>query len=284
MRFTIERMRTLVLAAGVLLVGALVMFLAFGKWKKHFNIRQALKPLGIDIQQEANGYTLSHAFGAHSQYKIHASKVVQLKNNRAILHDVKIELYDTQGGRVDRIEGGEFEYDQKTEIATAAGPVEITLMRPGVAPAIAPKATPGKVLNPKGVAPPLATAVETAEKGEIHVKTSGLTFDYKNGVSTTSQRVDFSMMQGTGNSIGATYDSKLGHLVLDHAVELELCAAAIRCRFTLNMRSSTAPLRTAPCTRPRPIIATAWPRLAMRRFTSARTGRWCIWTRRTVSR
>jgi lipopolysaccharide export system protein LptA len=212
-------MRTLVLAAGILLVGALVAFLVVDKWKQHFSIQQVLKPLGLNVQQEANGYTLSHAFGAHSQYKIHASKVVQLKNNCAILHDVKIELYDTQGGRVDRIEGDEFEYDQKTQIATAAGPVEITLMRPGVAPAIAPKATPEHALNPK-IAQPLTTAAQTAETGEIHVKTSGLMFDYKTGVSTTNQRVDFSMVQGTGDSMGATYDSKAGHLVLDRAVEL----------------------------------------------------------------
>ena len=208
------------LVAGILLVGALVAFLAVDKWKQHFSIQTVLKPLGLNVQQESNGYTLSHAFGAHSQYKIHASKVVQLKNDRAILHDVKIELYDTEGGRVDRIEGGEFEYDQKTEIATATGPVEITLMRPGVAPAIAPKATPGQALNSKIKVKPLATVAQTAETGEIHVKTSGLTFDYKSGVSTTSQRVDFSMVQGTGNSMGATYDSKLGHLVLDQSVEL----------------------------------------------------------------
>ncbi len=208
------------LAAGILLVGALVAFLAVDKWKQHFNIQQALKPLGIDVQQEANGYTLSHAFGAHSQYKIHASKVVQLKNDHAVLHDVKIELYDTEGGRVDRIEGGEFEYDQKTQIATATGPVEITLMRPGVAPAIAPKAMPEHTVNSNGRAEPLASVAQTAENGQIHVKTNGLTFDYRSGVATTSQRVDFSMMQGTGNSIGATYDSKAGHLVLDRAVEL----------------------------------------------------------------
>jgi lipopolysaccharide export system protein LptA len=213
-------MRTLVLAAGILLVGALAAFLAVDKWKQHFNVHEMLKPLGVDIQQESNGYTLSHAFGAHSQYKIHASKVVQLKDNRAILHDVKIELYDTEGGRVDRIEGGEFEYDQRTSIATAAGPVEITLMRPGVAPAIAPKATPEQAVNSKSKAQPLAAVAQTAATGEIHVKTSGLTFDYKNGVSTTSQRVDFSLVQGNGSSMGATYDSKAGHLVLDRAVEL----------------------------------------------------------------
>ena len=57
---------------------------------------------------------------------------------------MKIELYGEDGSRVDRIEGAEFEYDQKAGTAIAAGPVEITLMRPGVAPAIAPKATPGR--------------------------------------------------------------------------------------------------------------------------------------------
>jgi len=210
-------------------VGALVAFLAVDKWKQHFNIHEVLKPLGYDIQQEANGYTLSHAFGAHSQYKIHASKVVQLKDNRAILHDVKIELYDTEGGRVDRIEGDEFEYDEKTKTATAAGPVDITLMRPGVAPAIAPKAgekavsDKAKSKSPskgKGVAEPLAAAAQTAASGEIHVKTSGLTFNEQTGVAATTQRVDFSMVQGTGSSTGATYDSKEGELVLDRAVEL----------------------------------------------------------------
>ena len=115
-----------------------------GKWKNPFNRRDLPKRLGIEIQQEANGVTYTHALGAHSQFKIHASKVVQLKQGNALLHDVKIELYGEDGSRVDRIEGDEFEYDQKAGTAKAAGPVEITLMRPGVAPAIAPKAAAGQ--------------------------------------------------------------------------------------------------------------------------------------------
>ena len=67
-------------------------------------------------------------------YKIHASKQVQLnvkKGNNVFLqlHDVKIELYGEDGSRVDRIEGDEFEYDPKSGIAKATGPVEITLMQ-----------------------------------------------------------------------------------------------------------------------------------------------------------
>jgi lipopolysaccharide export system protein LptA len=212
-------MRTLVLAAGILLVGSLIVVLAVGKWRRHFTLREVLKPLGADITQEANGFTFSHALGEHSQYKVHASKVVELKDGRRVLHDVMIELYGEDGSRVDRIQGSEFEYDKKGGTVKAAGAVEITLMKPGVAPAVAPTATPAKAVGdkPKGT---LAAAAGNAASGEIHVQTSGLTYDLKSGIATTSQHVDFSMVQGSGSSIGATYDSQQGQLVLDQAVVL----------------------------------------------------------------
>jgi len=213
-------MRTLVLGAGVLLVAALVVFLAVGKWKNPFNRRDLPQRLGIDIQSDSGGVTYTQAHGGQTLFKIHASKVVQLKKGNALLHDVKIELYGADGSRVDRIEGGEFEYDQKAGTAIAAGPVEITSMRPGVAPAIAPKATPEQAVKDKPKSAPVALVAEAAARGQIHVKTSGLTFDQKSGVATTSQRVDFSMVQGAGSSMGATFDSQKGLLVLERAVEV----------------------------------------------------------------
>ncbi len=100
-------MRTLVLAAGVLLVAALVVFLAVGKWKNPFNRRDLPKRLGIEIQQESNGVTYTQAHGGHTLFKLHASKAVQLKEgNHVMLHDVKVELYGADGSSVDRIEGG----------------------------------------------------------------------------------------------------------------------------------------------------------------------------------
>ena len=201
-------------------MGAVVVFLAVGKGKNPLNLKELPKRLGADITADASGYTFDHAFGAHSRYKIHASKLVQYKQGKALLQDVKIELYDEDGSRVDRIEGNEFEYDQNNKMATAAGPVEITLMRPGVAPAIAPRATPGQVAGGKPKGSTLASAAETAARGEIHVKTSGLTFDEKSGLAKTDQHVDFSMVQGSGSSMGASYDSQQGYLVLIRAVEL----------------------------------------------------------------
>src|SRR5579859_1938910 len=212
-------MRTLVLAAGALLVVALIAFLAVARWKTHFILREIPKRLGANIQQEANGVTYTQSHGGHTLFKIHASKVVQLKQGgRALLHDVQIELYGEDGARVDRISGAEFEYDQKEGTAKAAGPVEITLMRPGDAPVVAPKSMP---VDP-GKATPLTNAARTASRGEIHVKTSGLTFDEKSGVATTAERVEFAITQGNGSSVGAMFDSDKGQLVLDHQVELDV--------------------------------------------------------------
>ena len=219
-------MRTLVLAAGVLLVLVLAAFLAVSKWRNPFNLHDIPKRLGIDIQQEANGVTYTQARGGHTLFKIHASKVVQLKNDQATLHDVQIELYSADGKSVDRIQGNEFEYDQKAGTATAAGPVQIWLTRPSVAPAIAPTATPDQAMKGKPGSNSLAGVAHSAAAGEIHVETSGLTFDQKSDIVTTSQKVTFSMTQGKGSSVGAIYNAQLGTLVLSRAVELNTLRGA----------------------------------------------------------
>jgi lipopolysaccharide export system protein LptA len=196
LQLTIERIRTLVLLAGALLLVALGVFLVSAKWKNLLIRHDIPHRLAKDIQQEANGFTFVHAFGAHSQYKIHASKEVQLKDNRILLHEVRIELYGEDGKRVDQIDGDAFEYDQKSGLAMAEGPVEMVLTQPG------------------------AAQKSNAAARQIHVKTSGVTFDRDTGLVTTAQRVDFSMMQGSGSAIGAIYDSQNGYLTLDKSVEL----------------------------------------------------------------
>ena len=229
MRLTIERIRMLVLVAAALLIAAVFIVLAVEKWRSPFSGRDIPKRLGINIQQEANGVTYTQAHGGHTIFKIHASRVVQLKSGHAELHDVEIDLYGADGTRADRISGSEFEYDQQSGLATAAGTVEITLARPGVLPE-SPALPAGAPMPPKvsasqagrAMAPgtPLAGAAETAEKSSIHVTTSGITFNQKTGLVTTSSRVDFSTGQGSGASVGASWDSNSGLLVLDHDVEI----------------------------------------------------------------
>jgi lipopolysaccharide export system protein LptA len=225
MRFTIERLRTLVLVAAVLLVVALGLFLGTAKFRNRFIRKDLPQRLGLNIQEEANGFVYTHEVRGHLLYKIRASKQLQLKRDGKIflqLHDVNIELYAEDGSRVDRIAGDEFEYDPNKGMARALGPVEITLTKPTVAPAIAPKATANQALNAKPKSGLLGAAAESAAKGEIHVKTSGLVFDRDSGEASTEEKVEFTLAQGSGSAMGAKYDAHNGLLVLDHAVQLNV--------------------------------------------------------------
>jgi len=208
-RLTIERIRTLVLVAAVLLLAGLGVFLVRAKVKNLLSRHDLPQRLGVNITEESNGYSYSHNLGAHSKFKIHASKAIQLKNDRVELHGVEIEIYGPEGTQTDKIAGDEFEYDQKSGIASAQGPVEMVLTRPP-APAGDGKKTDGS-----------HTAGATGEPGQIDVKTSGISFDRNSGVVTTSERVNFSMTQGYGSAVGATYDSERGYLTLLQAVELK---------------------------------------------------------------
>ena len=215
MRFTIERIRTLVLVAAVVLLAALGVFLVRARWKNLLSRHDLPQRLARNIEQEASGYTFVHALGAHSQYRIHASKEVELRSDRVELHDVQIDLYGEDGSRIDRIAGDTFEYDQKSGLATAQGPVEMLLTRPAASAQAAAEAA-GKA---KGHLMAEAGAV-TGSAGQIDVKTSGVTFDRNSGLVTTAQRVNFSLTQGSGSAMGARYDSQSGSLTLEQAVEL----------------------------------------------------------------
>jgi lipopolysaccharide export system protein LptA len=215
-RFTIERIRTLVLAAGVVLLAALGAFLWVAKSKNLLSRRDLPQRLGVGIKGEADGYTYVHAFGAHDQYRIHASKEVELKNDRIELHDVQIDLFGEDGTRIDHIAGEEFEFDQKTGIATAQGPVEMLLSRPQPAAAKDPKTSPQTNIDRSRPPAPHADGAS----GQIDVKTSGVSFDRNSGLVTTAERVNFSMTEGYGSAMGASYNSQTGYLTLEQAVEL----------------------------------------------------------------
>jgi lipopolysaccharide export system protein LptA len=208
-RFTIERIRTLVVVAGALLLVVLGAFLVRAKWKNLLNRRDLPSRLGLNITEESNGFSYTHNLGAHSEVKIHASKQVQFKNDHVELHDVQIEIFGPDGTQTDKITGDEFEYDKKSGIASAEGPVEMILTRPP-APAGSSKKVDG-----------LHTAAAAVdETGQVQVKTSGVTFNQNTGVVTTDQRVDFSMTKGYGSAVGASYDSQRGYLTLLAKVEL----------------------------------------------------------------
>ena len=189
MRLSIERIRTLVVVAAVLLLVAIGVYLAIARFRPGVSRKDIPQRLGANIQV-ANGVTYTQNHGGRTIFKIHAAQVVQQRNNHSLLHDVTIEMYGADGTRTDRIEGAEFEYDQAANIATADGTVKILLDRPG------------------------------GKGGQIHVETDGVTFNQMTGMVTTDRQLKFDSADNVGEARGATYDSQSGLLVLEHDVHL----------------------------------------------------------------
>ncbi len=263
-RITIERLRTLVLIGGVLLVLVIAAALIGGKWLRRYIEKDIPARLGINIVQQADGVDYSQTRKGKTIFKIHASRAIKRKNDgSAVLQDVRIELYGEDGSRTDTISGKEFEYNPSEGIATAAGEVEITIVRPGERPAIAQKPVPGLKTKPasKGVSeaagkssggsasaagastavsPEVRGLTQAITDGQIHVRTSGLIFHQKDGIATTTQRVDFALRQGSGSANGATYDSQNGSLVLDRDVQIHVQKNAATAQVPVNIYAAHA--------------------------------------------
>lgn len=195
-----QTLRTVLLAAlaavGVVLLGAL----GLRRLALHGLHLDMPDKLGMNISQTANGFTYSQSQGGHTIFTIHASKIVEFKGDQAELHDVAITLYGPgNSDRKDRIAGSDFLYDRNTGIVTAKGPVQIDM------------ASPAASSQPGQPAPP----------DTIHIETSGLSFNQKTSVALTSQPLSFELPRARGNSVGGSYNSKTGVLVLQSAVELD---------------------------------------------------------------
>jgi lipopolysaccharide export system protein LptA len=204
MQITIKRLRLLIVGLTCLILAVLGGFLVYARYRiRHFG-KDLPGKLGLNIQQTANGYTVSQSEKGHTVFTIHASKLVQFKSDgHAILHDVAITLYGPPGAdREDHVYGSDFDYDQKNGIASAQGEVQIDLQ--------APQSANGQ---------PAADSEQT-EKSTIHIKASGVVFNQKTGMATTNQAVEFHLPKAAGQAVGATFDSKQGILVLDKQFEL----------------------------------------------------------------
>ena len=131
MRITIERLRTWILVLAGVLIAVIAGFFAVTRYKiSHFG-RDLPGRLGVNIQQDANGFTFSKSQGGHTLFTLHASKLVQYKGNgRAMLHNVSITLYGKDGSRNDHVFGKDFEYDPVEGTARALGPVHLDVQAP----------------------------------------------------------------------------------------------------------------------------------------------------------
>jgi lipopolysaccharide export system protein LptA len=195
MRITIERLRTWILVLAGVLIAVIAGFFAVTRYKiGHFG-RDLPGKLGVNIQQDANGFTFSKSQGGHTLFTLHASKLVQYKGNgRAMLHNVSITLYGKDGSRNDHVFGKDFEYDPVEGTARALGPVHLDVQAPA---------------GTRGTMPQNRT---------VRAETSGVVFNQKTGEANTDAPVTFSVADAQGTAVGASYDANAGVLILQKDV------------------------------------------------------------------
>jgi lipopolysaccharide export system protein LptA len=195
MRITIERLRTWILVLAGVLIAVIAGFFAFTRYKvSHFG-RDIPGKLGVNIQQDANGFTFSKSQRGHTLFTLHASKLVQYKGNgRAMLHNVSITLYGKDGSRNDHVYGNDFEYDPAQGTARALGRVHLDVQAPA---------------GTRGTVPQNRT---------VHAETSGVVFNQKTGEANTDAPVTFSVADAQGTAVGASYDANEGVLILQKDV------------------------------------------------------------------
>ena len=184
------------------MVGVVAGFYIYARYRVQRSVHEHLGKLGVDIQQNTEGFTYSQAAGGHTIYSISAANAIRYKEGgKAELHKVKIVSYGRQSDRLDEITGDDFEYDSQSGDITAKGKVTIELQ--AVQPTTsAPGGSPTRVGSP------------------LHLETSGLMFNKNTGVAKTAEKITFALPQGTGSAVGATYDSKKNTFQLHSEIHL----------------------------------------------------------------
>ncbi|HEX3352367.1 MAG TPA: LPS export ABC transporter periplasmic protein LptC [Terriglobales bacterium] len=204
MPFSISGLRRWFAAAtiGLVLLVAAVYF--YARHKVQNALKEVPARIGLEVQQSAQGFTISRSAQGHTLFKVQASKAVQFKQGgRAELHDVTITLYGSDSSRFDQIYGTDFEYDPQSGDVIGKGQVQMDL-----------EANPEGLMHPDQAAP-------KELKNPIHITTTNLLFNQKTGNASTQEKVEFSFPEANGSAVGLDYIADTAVLTLLTQVEVD---------------------------------------------------------------
>ena len=202
MAVSIPHLRRWIAAALVFICTVVAGTYFIARHKVENALKQVPGKLGYEIQQSAQGFTISKSEQGRTLFKVQASKAVQFKEGHAQLHDVTITIYGRDGSRFDQVYGANFDYDQKTGDVTSHGEVSIDLQA-----------------NPQGLSDPDQSTPKEL-KNPIHVRTTDLVFNQKTGDGWTAAPLEFSVPQADGSAVGAKYTANDGRLLLQSQVKI----------------------------------------------------------------
>ena len=205
MSLPVSRLRRWFAAAAILMIAIVVGMYFYARWRVRGAIHEVPAKVGLDIQQTAEGFSISKSEQGRTEFTVSASKAVQFKEGgRAELHDVRIVVYGKDSSRFDRIAGDDFEFDPKSGDITARGRVLIDLEA-----------------NPEGIKE--ADQAPPTEAGKpIHVESEGLIFNKDTGNGFTAGKVTFETPEASGSAVGINYVAKTGTMTLRSSVEIDV--------------------------------------------------------------
>jgi len=200
---SIAQVRKWLIWLAVALLGVVTIAFYVAKSRVRPQLHTPPKPLGLDIQQTSEGFSLSKSEGGHTIYTIRASNAVQFKKGgKADLKNVHIVVYGKTHDRYDQIYGKEFTYDPQTGDVTGLGEVHVDLQGYAEGPTKPDQAPPEELKNP------------------VHIVANSLTFNQRTGMGHTDDVVQFRTLQASGTAKGADYNASTNQLELKSEVHI----------------------------------------------------------------
>ncbi len=193
-------------------------------WTRHIERKNAPPAAPIDVERQSSGLTFSKGEGTRKIFTVEASKSIDFKGaNASDLEGVKITIFGKEGARHDTMETHTCRYTKDSGDISCAGDVEIILM----------SADEWQAAGGKPGAP-----------GTMKIETRGVSFNRTSGEATTDEVVRFSFANGSGQAIGAAYNSEEGTLRLQRDVKLKLDQpAAVGAKGAIYAKTTLAPKR-----------------------------------------
>jgi lipopolysaccharide export system protein LptA len=176
------------------------------QWIAHVERVKAPPPLTEDKERQSIGLTLSKGEGDRTIFTVQASKSTDLKGQDiSLLEDVKVTVFGKLGDRHDVIHTQSCRWAKTNGSIVCSGNVQMDLQ---------------SALDAEK-----AKANAQSRPNVVHVDTSAVTFQQKTGEAETAQPVKFTLPNGNGDGIGATYNAQNGMLKLLKDVRIHLKAA-----------------------------------------------------------
>jgi lipopolysaccharide export system protein LptA len=176
-------------------------------WVAHREKQNAPAPLPQNEEKQFTTLHFKKVEGDRTIFDLEASKSTDLRGQDiSLLEDVKIKVFGKNGDRNDVIHTQSCRYAKTDGSIQCDGKVQFELQSAEDAARVAS--------NPTG------------KPNIIHIDTSGVTFERATGRAQTVQLVKFSFTNGSGDGVGALYQSEQGQLRLIRDVHIQMQPAA----------------------------------------------------------